>query len=100
MHSFLSLLSPAKLNLFLLINGRRSDGYHDLQTLFQLLDFGDEMTFEANNSGEIEISPAIEGVQTKDNLIYKAAISLKDHLNSNMEEQANQLDNNINRPRI
>ncbi|MCP4842191.1 MAG: 4-(cytidine 5'-diphospho)-2-C-methyl-D-erythritol kinase, partial [Halieaceae bacterium] len=39
-----SLLSPAKLNLFLHITGRRPDGYHELQTLFQLLDWGDILT--------------------------------------------------------
>ncbi len=43
-----SLLSPAKLNLFLHITGRRPDGYHELQTLFQLLDWGDNCTFTAN----------------------------------------------------
>lgn len=36
--------SPAKLNLFLYITGRRANGYHDLQTLFQFLDHGDELT--------------------------------------------------------
>lgn len=43
--STLQLLAPAKLNLFLHITGRRADGYHTLQTLFQLLDHGDPMTF-------------------------------------------------------
>ena len=37
-------LSPAKINLFLHILNRRADGYHELQTVFQLLDFGDELT--------------------------------------------------------
>ena len=41
----LTLPSPAKLNLMLHILGRREDGYHELQTLFQFLDYGDEMTF-------------------------------------------------------
>ena len=41
----LTVLSPAKINLFLHITGRRPDGYHDLQTLFALLDWGDEMVF-------------------------------------------------------
>ena len=39
----LILPSPAKLNLFLHIVGRREDGYHELQTLFQFLDYGDEL---------------------------------------------------------
>ena len=42
----LSVLSPVKLNLFLHVIGRRRDGYHLLQTLFQFLDYGDRMTFE------------------------------------------------------
>ncbi len=42
----LTLLSPAKLNLFLHITGRRPDGYHELQTVFQLLDFGDSISIE------------------------------------------------------
>ena len=45
--------SPAKLNLFLYITGRRADGYHELQTLFQFLDFGDEIEIE------IEQNPTI-----------------------------------------
>jgi len=50
-----SLLAPAKLNLFLHITGRRNDGYHELQTLFQLLDFGDRLTFEPTQSGVISL---------------------------------------------
>ena len=41
----LILPSPAKLNLFLHIVGRRDDGYHELQTLFQFMDYGDELSF-------------------------------------------------------
>lgn len=37
----IKMLAPAKLNLFLHVTGQRPDGYHELQTLFQLLDFGD-----------------------------------------------------------
>ena len=44
------LPSPAKVNLFLHITGRRPDGYHSLQTIFQLLDYGDYLTFDTNNS--------------------------------------------------
>ncbi|HDM8223365.1 TPA: 4-(cytidine 5'-diphospho)-2-C-methyl-D-erythritol kinase [Vibrio campbellii] len=69
--------SPAKLNLFLYINGRTENGYHELQTLFQFVDHGDELTIQANDSGEITISPEIEGVPLKDNLIWKAATALK-----------------------
>lgn len=45
MSNSITLPSPAKLNLFLHIVGRRPDGYHELQTLFQFLDYGDEITF-------------------------------------------------------
>ncbi|ENM5827197.1 4-(cytidine 5'-diphospho)-2-C-methyl-D-erythritol kinase [Vibrio metoecus] len=69
--------SPAKLNLFLYITGRRPNGYHDLQTLFQFLDHGDELTITANNSGNITLSPALANVALEDNLIYKAAMALK-----------------------
>ncbi|MBU3070741.1 4-(cytidine 5'-diphospho)-2-C-methyl-D-erythritol kinase [Aestuariicella sp. G3-2] len=69
----LTLPSPAKLNLFLHITGQREDGYHTLQTLFQLLDFGDELSFQTRNDGIITLQPDIEGVATEDNLIVKAA---------------------------
>ncbi|WP_188052881.1 4-(cytidine 5'-diphospho)-2-C-methyl-D-erythritol kinase [Vibrio harveyi] len=69
--------SPAKLNLFLYINGRTENGYHELQTLFQFVAHGDELTIQANDSGEITISPEIEGVPLQDNLIWKAATALQ-----------------------
>lgn len=65
--------SPAKLNLFLHINKQRDDGYHELQTLFQFLDYGDEITIEITKTNKIELANKVEGVATKDNLIYKAA---------------------------
>ena len=46
--------APAKLNLFLHVVGRRADGMHELQTLFQLLDFGDTLQFELTRDGVIE----------------------------------------------
>lgn len=74
----LSLISPAKLNLFLHINGRREDGYHELQTLFQFLSYGDQMVFSATPSRNIILSPDIAGLPTKENLIYRAAKLLQD----------------------
>jgi 4-diphosphocytidyl-2-C-methyl-D-erythritol kinase len=68
----LSLLSPAKLNLFLHITGRRADGYHNLQTLFQLLDYGDTLKFAVRNDGRVTLQPGISGVPFEDNLIIKA----------------------------
>lgn len=69
----LTLPSPAKLNLFLHITGRRDDGYHTLQTLFQLLDFGDEISFRRRGDNLITLQPDIEGVPSEDNLIVRAA---------------------------
>ncbi len=75
----LTLPAPAKLNLFLHILGKRPDGYHDLQTLFQLLDYGDELTLEATSTPAITLTPTFEQIPTQDNLVYKAAIALKRH---------------------
>ncbi|HAS6862867.1 TPA: 4-(cytidine 5'-diphospho)-2-C-methyl-D-erythritol kinase [Vibrio parahaemolyticus] len=71
--------SPAKLNLFLYINGRTENSYHELQTLFQFVGHGDELTIQANHSGDITISPEIEGVPLQDNLIWKAATALQNY---------------------
>lgn len=71
--SSLSLPSPAKLNLFLHINGQREDGYHLLQTVFQLLDYGDDLHFKSNTTGELTLTPAIAGLPSEQNLIIKAA---------------------------
>lgn len=68
--------SPAKLNLFLHITGRRENGYHELQTIFQLIDLCDWLEFEPTQQNDIQI----EGLNTVDleqNLIYKAAQMLK-----------------------
>ncbi|UGA54110.1 4-(cytidine 5'-diphospho)-2-C-methyl-D-erythritol kinase [Vibrio sp. VB16] len=70
--------SPAKLNLFLYINNRREDGYHELQTLFQFLDYCDTLTIQANSSDKITLTPELKGVPVESNLIWKAAIALKE----------------------
>jgi 4-diphosphocytidyl-2-C-methyl-D-erythritol kinase len=69
----LALLSPAKLNLFLHITGRRPDGYHTLQSLFQLLDWGDDMEFVANNSGRVTLDCEGIAIEPADNLVLRAA---------------------------
>lgn len=69
--------SPAKLNLFLYITAQRDDGYHELQTLFQFLDYGDLLTITPTQRDEITITPKLEGVATEDNLIWRAAMALK-----------------------
>ncbi len=74
----LALPCPAKLNLFLLITGRRADGYHNLQTLFQLLDYGDELQLQPDDSGELQLGPELAGIAPEQNLVYRAARLLKD----------------------
>ena len=77
MSAALTLPAPAKLNLFLHITGRRADGYHDLQTLFQLLDWGDSMTFTSDASGEIRVHCPGLDIPLRDNLVYRAASLLQ-----------------------
>ena len=69
----LALPSPAKLNLFLHITGQRSDGYHNLQTVFQFINLCDELSFEASHSPDISLSPSLADVPDSDNLIYRSA---------------------------
>ncbi len=72
----IELLSPAKLNLFLHVNGQLENGYHELQTLFQFLNYGDTMRFTLTNENRIKLVTPIEGVPDEDNLIVKAAQKL------------------------
>lgn len=72
----LTLPAPAKLNLFLHINGRRADGYHLLQTVFHLLDFGDFLTFTTTQNGQIRLLTELPGVAANDNLIVRAASAM------------------------
>ena len=69
--------APAKLNLFLYITGRRADGYHKLQTLFQFLDVGDTLEIIPDNSGSITLLTPLDGVADEDNLIVRAALALR-----------------------
>lgn len=68
--------SPAKLNLFLYITGRRADGYHNLQTLFQFLDYGDTLAITPRQDGQLRLLTPIDGVADEDNLIIRAARKL------------------------
>lgn len=79
----LSLPAPAKLNLMLHIIGRRADGYHLLETLFQFLDYADTLHFSARNDGQIILHTPIEGVAHDDNLIVRAARLLQAHTQNN-----------------
>lgn len=75
----LTLPAPAKLNLMLHILGRRPDGYHELQTLFQFLDHGDELTFDRRDDGVVRLLTPLPGVAPDDNLIVRAARLLQRH---------------------
>ncbi|MGE6388416.1 4-(cytidine 5'-diphospho)-2-C-methyl-D-erythritol kinase [Pseudomonas sp. NPDC078416] len=74
----LTLPAPAKLNLMLHITGRRADGYHELQTLFQFLDYGDELSFALRDDGEVRLQTEIADVPHDSNLIVRAARALKE----------------------
>ncbi|KAF7785250.1 4-diphosphocytidyl-2-C-methyl-D-erythritol kinase [Pseudoalteromonas rubra] len=73
----LTLTAPAKLNLFLHINGRRADGYHELETLFTLLEYGDQLTFVPQEQDTIEIHGDVADIPLQDNLIFRAADALR-----------------------
>lgn len=65
--------APAKLNLFLHITGQRDDGYHLLQSIFQFLDYSDQLAFEIRDDGEIHRATVIDDVAEDDDLTVRAA---------------------------
>ena len=69
--------APAKLNLFLHVIGRRDDGFHNLQTIFQLLDYGDELRFHVRDDGLIRREPLADGLPIED-LSVRAARCLQE----------------------
>lgn len=73
----LQLPAPAKLNLFLHIVGRRPDGYHELQTLFQLLDYGDELIFSRRTDSTIAVTTVNGELDPQTNLVVLAANQLQ-----------------------
>jgi 4-diphosphocytidyl-2-C-methyl-D-erythritol kinase len=70
--------APAKLNLFLHITGRRADGYHLLQTLFQFLDYGDTLDFKLRDDGRITRPTGPSGIAEADDLAVRAAQLLRE----------------------
>ncbi|MBU6246963.1 MAG: 4-(cytidine 5'-diphospho)-2-C-methyl-D-erythritol kinase [Xanthomonadaceae bacterium] len=70
--------APAKLNLFLRITGRRADGYHELQTVFRLLDWGDEVRLRVRGDGVIHRGSDIPGVPADSDLVVRAARLLQE----------------------
>ncbi|CAM5267669.1 4-(cytidine 5'-diphospho)-2-C-methyl-D-erythritol kinase [Rhodanobacter lindaniclasticus] len=76
--------APAKLNLFLRITGRRADGYHELQTVFRLLDWGDELRLRRRDDGAIRRTRVVPGVPEPADLVVRAARLLQEHAGTPM----------------
>ncbi|QYX52577.1 4-(cytidine 5'-diphospho)-2-C-methyl-D-erythritol kinase [Pseudomonas sp. S07E 245] len=73
----LSLPAPAKLNLWLHIIGRRDDGYHELETVFQFLDHADQLRFALRDDDQVRLQTDVPGVDHDSNLIVRAARQLQ-----------------------
>lgn len=73
----LTLPAPAKLNLFLHITGRRSDGYHELQTVFQFLNYSDLITFHPASDNQFSLIDDSSDIATENNLIWLALNELR-----------------------
>jgi 4-diphosphocytidyl-2-C-methyl-D-erythritol kinase len=72
----LILPAPAKLNLFLHVTGRRADGYHELQTVFQFIDLADEVVLHGRNDPQIRLVNLLPDVEQEDDLCFRAAAML------------------------
>jgi 4-diphosphocytidyl-2-C-methyl-D-erythritol kinase len=70
--------APAKINLFLHVVGRRTDGYHLLQTVFRFLDYGDELRFSPRDDGRIVLATPLPGVPAESDLTVRAARLLRE----------------------
>ncbi|MEN8177362.1 MAG: 4-(cytidine 5'-diphospho)-2-C-methyl-D-erythritol kinase [Pseudomonadota bacterium] len=79
--------APAKLNLMLRIVGRRADGYHELQTVFQFLDYQDQLFFTPRPDSRVVISAPLEGVAPEQDLSFRAArlLQTKTHTKQGIE---------------
>lgn len=75
--------APAKLNLSLHVLGRGADGYHELQTLFQILDWGDELLISPNETGKITRHCSIDSISYDEDIAIKAALRLQAHCKIN-----------------
>ena len=76
--------APAKLNLFLHVVGRRSDGYHLLQTVFRFIDYGDELAFRIRDDAVIHRTTQLDGVPEDGDLCVRAARLLQQHTGSRL----------------
>jgi len=81
MNDFQAFPAPAKINLFLHITGRRPDGYHTLQSVFQLLDFADTIYLKPTQDGIIRRVNTITGVPEQQDLCVRAALALQQATN-------------------
>lgn len=70
--------APAKLNLFLHVVGKRADGYHLLQTVFQFLDYADELEFRVTDDGRLTRAGDIPGIPEANDLTLRAARLLRE----------------------
>jgi len=70
-------LAPAKLNLFLHITSRRADGYHNLQTIFQFLDYCDVLYFNTRPDGRLSCQNTAENLPAEQDIVLRAARLLK-----------------------
>lgn len=76
--------APAKLNLFLRVTGRRPDGYHELQTVFRLLDWGDELRLRVRQDGLICREAELTGVPAESDITVRAARLLQEHAGTSL----------------
>src|SRR5262245_12402710 len=78
----LSLLAPAKVNLYLEVLGKRPDGYHDLETVLVAVDLYDRLEFRPDDSGALTLTCDEPGLTSgPDNLVIKAAERLRRNVN-------------------
>ena len=82
MMNMLTYPAPAKINLFLHVVGRRTDGYHLLQTVFRFLDFSDELRFTLQENGTVKLHTPTPGVPDESNLCVRAAKLLQQESNT------------------
>ena len=76
-NGYQEFLAPAKLNLFLHVLNKRADGYHNIQTVFQLIDLYDNIFIRTNRSGVIRRTSEHTNIQESNDLSIKAALLLK-----------------------
>ena len=77
MSDFQTFLAPAKVNVFLHITGQRADGYHTLQSVFQLLDFYDAIALKPTSTDKINRITQIVAVPEREDLCVRAARALQ-----------------------